>query len=124
MSSRGPLPKPGRRARSHRSRRTVFPPLDWLDAAVAAGAVADLRLALDRLGGLREHRREPDHALALGAELQEALLDLGAEVDTGGNLVGDRVRVEVEVVDLGLGRGHDTRVGGQALLDLVLVGRV
>ena len=86
--------------------------------------MADLRLALDHLGGLSEHRRAPDLALALGAQLEEALLDLGAEVDAGGDLVGDRVRVEVEVVDVGLGGGHDPSVGGQALLDFVLVGRV
>ena len=85
---------PAHRGSSQPGTRTTAP-RPRLDAAVAR-PLADLPLALDRLGGLGQHRRESDHALALGAELEEALLDLGAEVDAGGDLVGDRVRVEVE----------------------------
>src|SRR5687767_3517116 len=95
-----------------------------LDATVAARAVPDLPLALDRVGGLVQHRCELHDPFALGADLEEALLDLRAEVDAGGDLVGDRVGVEVEVVELGLGGLHDAGVGDEALLDLVLRGRV
>ncbi len=98
--------------------------LEGLDAPVAGGSVADLLLALDGLGRLVEHGGEADDALALGAKLEEALLDLGAEVDARGDLVRDRDGVEVEVVELRLGRGDDAGVGCEALLDLVLVGRV
>jgi len=48
------------------------------------------------------------------------LLHLGAEVDPGGDLKGDRIRVEVELLELRLGRLHDAVVRGQALRDLVL----
>jgi hypothetical protein len=74
--------------------------------------VADLSLALDGLGCLVQHRRKPDHALALRAELEEALLDLRAEVDPRRDLVRDRVGVEIEIVELGLRGSNNARVGG------------
>ncbi len=50
------------------------------------------------------------------------MLDLGAEVDARGDLEGDRLCVEVEVLELRVRRLHDTVVSGQALLDLLVGG--
>jgi hypothetical protein len=94
--------------------------LERFDAAVSRGPLTDLALAFDRIRGLVEHRRELDDALPLRAQLEEALLHLGAEVDAGGDLVGDRVGVQVELVELRLSRLDDAGVGGETLLDLVL----
>src|SRR5215213_3833361 len=108
MGSRGPA----------RSRRQEA--LNGLDAAVTGGALADLAVALNGFGGLVEHRRETQDPLTLGTELEEALLDLGAEIDARSDLVRDRVRVEVELLEVCLGGADDALVGGEALLDLVL----
>src|SRR4029079_7476995 len=93
--------------------------LDGLHPAVTGSSFADLAVALHGLRGLVEHRRQAKYALALGAELEQALLDLRAEVHAGGDLVGDRVRIEVELLEVGLGRAHDALVRGEALLALV-----
>ena len=60
------------------------------------------------------------HPLALRLELEQPLLHLGAEVDPGGDLEGDRFGVQVELLELRLGALHDAVVRGQALRDLLL----
>jgi hypothetical protein len=94
--------------------------LERLDSSVPRRPFADVAVAAHGVGGLIQHRRESEDTLPLGAELEEPLLDLGPEVDARGDLERDRVGVEVQVLEIRLGGLHNSVVGGQTLLDLLL----
>jgi hypothetical protein len=102
-------PAPTRRGR-------IYPALEGFDAAVRGGALADLSVAGDRLGRLGEHRSKAEHALALGAKLEEPLLHVRPEIDPGGDLVRDRVALWIEVLEVRARGVHDAPVGIEALL--------
>jgi hypothetical protein len=98
--------------------------LKRLDAAVARGALTDLALALDGVGRAVQHWSEAEDSLALRAELEQPLLDLGAEVDARGDLVRDAVGAQVELLELRLGGGEHALVRSEDLLDLVVAWRL
>jgi hypothetical protein len=94
------------------------PPLQRFYATVAGGPLADLAVAPDRLGGLIQHRREAKDPLALRLEFEQPLFHLGAEVDARRDLKSNRFRIEVDVLQLGLGGLDDAVVGDKTLLEL------
>jgi hypothetical protein len=98
-------------------------PLERLYPAVAGSSLADLTVAANGVGGLIQHGGEAKDPFPFRLELEQPLLDLRAEIDARCDLKGDRLCVEVDVLELGLGGLDDALVGGETLLELRL-GRV
>ena len=97
-------------------------PLQRFYSPVAGGPLADLTVAPDRVGGLIQHGGEAQDALAFRLKLEQPLFHLGAEIDARSDLERNGIGVEVDVLELGLGRLDDALVRDETLLELLLGG--